>query len=196
MSSFSGFEDTSDIKIEDIDDTRIVQLVDTIIENSARYNASDVHVEPREDNIRVRFRIDGKLVDFQNLPVSISTPLISRIKIMGNMDIAESRRPQDGRILFELDSERLDLRVSTYPTLYGEKTVLRLLNISESMHSLSDLGFEPDMLSLYENMLIGGEGIILVSGPTGSGKTITLYSTGSSIVTIFASGLSILLSVE
>ena len=177
MSSFSGFEDTSDIKIEDIDDTRIVQLVDTIIENSARYNASDVHVEPREDNIRVRFRIDGKLVDFQNLPVSISTPLISRIKIMGNMDIAESRRPQDGRILFELDSERLDLRVSTYPTLYGEKTVLRLLNISESMHSLSDLGFEPDMLSLYENMLIGGEGIILVSGPTGSGKTTTLYST-------------------
>ena len=82
MSSFSGFDDTSDIKIEDIDDTRIVELVDTIIEKSARYNASDVHVEPREDNIRVRFRIDGKLVDFQNLPVSISTPLISRIKIM------------------------------------------------------------------------------------------------------------------
>ena len=176
MSTLTGFED-KDVSIEDIDDTRIVQLVDSIIENSARYRASDIHIETRESDIRVRFRIDGKLVDFQTLPVSIATPLTSRIKIMGNMDIAESRRPQDGRILFDLNDDRLDLRVSTYPTLYGEKSVLRLLNISDSMHDLDGLGFEKDILGRFEDMLIGGEGIILVSGPTGSGKTTTLYST-------------------
>ena len=93
------------------------------------------------------------------------------------MDIAESRRPQDGRILFDLNNDRLDLRVSPYPTLYGEKSVLRLLNISDSMHDLDGLGFEKDILGRFEDMLIGGEGIILVSGPTGSGKTTTLYST-------------------
>ena len=135
MSTLSGFEDEN-ISIDDIDDTRIVQLVDNIIENSAKYRASDIHIETRETDIRVRFRIDGKLVDFQTLPVSIATPLTSRIKIMGNMDIAESRRPQDGRILFDMNEDRLDLRVSTYPTLYGEKSVLRLLNISDAMHDL------------------------------------------------------------
>ena len=176
MSTLSGFEDEN-INIDDIDDTRIVQLVDNIIENSAKYRASDIHIETRETDIRVRFRIDGKLVDFQTLPVSIATPLTSRIKIMGNMDIAESRRPQDGRILFEMNDDRLDLRVSTYPTLYGEKSVLRLLNISDAMHDLDGLGFEKDILQRFEDMLIGGEGIILVSGPTGSGKTTTLYST-------------------
>ena len=175
MSTLTTFDDNTNI--EDIDDTRIVQLVDNIIENSARYRASDIHIETRENDIRVRFRIDGKLIDFQTLPVSIATPLISRIKIMGNMDIAESRRPQDGRILFELKNDRLDLRVSTYPTLYGEKSVLRLLNISEAMHDLDGLGFEKDILNQFEDMLIGGEGIVLVSGPTGSGKTTTLYST-------------------
>jgi len=176
MSTLSGFEDEN-IDIDDIDDTRIVQLVDNIIENSAKYRASDIHIETRETDIRVRFRIDGKLVDFQTLPVSIATPLTSRIKIMGNMDIAESRRPQDGRILFEMNDDRLDLRVSTYPTLYGEKSVLRLLNISDAMHDLDGLGFEKGILQRFEEMLIGGEGIILVSGPTGSGKTTTLYST-------------------
>ena len=176
MSSLSGFEDEN-ISIDDIDDTRIVQLVDSIIENSAKYRASDIHIETRETDIRVRFRIDGKLVDFQTLPVSIATPLTSRIKIMGNMDIAESRRPQDGRILFDMNNGRLDLRVSTYPTLYGEKSVLRLLNISDAMHDLDGLGFEKGILARFEDMLVGGEGIILVSGPTGSGKTTTLYST-------------------
>ena len=101
--------------------------------------ASDIHIETRETDIRVRFRIDGKLVDFQTLPVSIATPLTSRIKIMGNMDIAESRRPQDGRILFDMNEDRLDLRVSTYPTLYGEKSVLRLLNISDASEIFNNL---------------------------------------------------------
>ena len=159
------------------DETRIVELVDSIIKQSQKYSCSDIHIEPRENDIRIRFRIDGRLQDFQALPNSIHTALVSRLKIMANMDIAETRRPQDGRILFNSTRGRLDLRISTYPTLYGEKTVLRLLNISEALHSLNALGFEEDCEKRFNSMLIGGEGIILVSGPTGSGKTTTLYST-------------------
>ena len=159
------------------DETRIVELVDGIITQSHRYASSDVHIEPRENDIRVRFRIDGRLQDFQVLPKDIQTAFISRLKIMANMDIAETRRPQDGRILFNSDLGRLDLRISTLPTLYGEKTVLRLLNLAEALFSLNDLGFEKEIANQFNNMLVGGEGIILVSGPTGSGKTTTLYST-------------------
>ena len=159
------------------DETRSVELVDSIIGQSQKYNCSDIHIEAREKDIRVRFRIDGRLQDFQTLPRDIHTALVSRLKIMANMDIAETRRPQDGRILFNSYKGRLDLRISTYPTLYGEKTVLRLLNISEALHSFVGLGFEPDCEERFNSMLIGGEGIILVSGPTGSGKTTTLYST-------------------
>ena len=159
------------------DETRIVELVDSIISQSHRYQSSDVHIEPRENDIRIRFRIDGRLQDFQVLPKDIQTAFLSRLKIMSNMDIAETRRPQDGRILFKSELGRLDLRISTYPTLYGEKAVLRLLNLAEALFSLNDLGFEKDIAKKFNNMLIGGEGIILVSGPTGSGKTTTLYST-------------------
>ena len=179
----SGFVDieTSNNESTDIsdlfDETHIVELVDSIITQSQKYGCSDIHIEPRETDIRVRFRIDGRLQDFQTLPSDIHTALVSRLKIMANMDIAETRRPQDGRILFNSSQGRLDLRISTYPTLYGEKTVLRLLNISEALHSFRGLGFEEDCEDRFNSMLIGGEGIILVSGPTGSGKTTTLYST-------------------
>ena len=141
MSTFVEMEDDSEAtNITDLfDETRIVDLVDSIISQSERYKSSDIHIEPRETDIRVRFRIDGRLQDFQALPKEISTALISRLKIMANMDIAETRRPQDGRILFQTKSSRLDLRVSTYPTLYGEKCVMRLLNISEALYSLLDL---------------------------------------------------------
>jgi len=169
-------EEVTDIS-DLFDETRIVELVDSIITQSQRYRCSDIHVEPRENDIRVRFRIDGRLQDFQALPRDIHTALVSRLKIMSNMDIAETRRPQDGRILFNSSSGRLDLRISTYPTLYGEKAVLRLLNISEALHSLRGLGFEERTENQFNNILVGGEGIILVSGPTGSGKTTTLYST-------------------
>ncbi len=180
ISSFIDIDsDTKDsANIADFfDETRIVELVDSIISQSQKYECSDIHIEARENNVRVRFRIDGRLQDFQTLPSDIHTALVSRLKIMANMDIAETRRPQDGRILFNSQLGRLDLRISTYPTLYGEKTVLRLLNISDALHSFSGLGFEPECESRFNSMLIGGEGIILVSGPTGSGKTTTLYST-------------------
>ena len=158
------------------DETRIVELVDSIIKQSQKYSCSDIHIEPRENDIRIRFRIDGRLQDFQALPNSIHTALVSRLKIMANMDIAETRRPQDGRILFNSTRGRLDLRISTYPTLYGEKTVLRLLNISEALHSLNALGFEEDCEKRFNSMLIGGEGIILVSGPTGSGNNYAVFN--------------------
>ena len=180
ISGFVGVKSSSgeSTDITDLfDETRIVELVDSIILQSQRYRCSDIHVEPRENDIRVRFRIDGRLQDFQSLPTDIHTAFVSRLKIMSNMDIAETRRPQDGRILFKSSLGRLDLRISTYPTLYGEKSVLRLLNISEALHSFEVLGFEPDCEEKFNTMLVGGEGIILVSGPTGSGKTTTLYST-------------------
>jgi len=180
ISGFVGVN-SSNNEAQDIsdyfDETRIVELVDSIISQSQKYGCSDIHIEPREEDIRVRFRIDGRLQDFQSLPSNIHTAMVSRLKIMANMDIAETRKPQDGRILFNSNKGRLDLRISTYPTLYGEKTVLRLLNISDSLHSFSGLGFEPGCEERFNSMLIGGEGIILVSGPTGSGKTTTLYST-------------------
>ena len=186
----SSKDDSTDIS-DLFDETKIVELVDSIITQSQKYGCSDIHIEPRESDIRIRFRIDGRLQDFQSLPSDIHTALVSRLKIMSNMDIAETRRPQDGRILFNSTIGRLDLRISTYPTLYGEKTVLRLLNISEALHSFQALGFEPDSEERFNSMLIGGEGIILVSGPTGSGKTTTLYSTlnklespGVNIVTV------------
>tara|TARA_B100000945_G_scaffold277880_1_gene243354 strand:- start:857 stop:2524 length:1668 start_codon:yes stop_codon:yes gene_type:complete len=180
ISGFVDIDSTNDgsTDISDLfDETKIVELVDSVITQSQKYGCSDIHIEPREEDIRIRFRIDGRLQDFQSLPSDIHTALVSRLKIMSNMDIAETRRPQDGRILFNSTLGRLDLRISTYPTLYGEKTVLRLLNISEALHSFQALGFEPDSEEKFNSMLVGGEGIILVSGPTGSGKTTTLYST-------------------
>ena len=130
----SGFVDidsanSESTEISDLfDEAHIVELVDSIITQSQKYGCSDIHIEPRENDIRVRFRIDGRLQDFQSLPSDIHTALVSRLKIMANMDIAETRRPQDGRILFNSSKGRLDLRISTYPTLYGEKAVLRLLD--------------------------------------------------------------------
>ena len=146
-------------KISDLfDEAHVVELVDSIITQSQKYGCSDIHIEPREQDIRVRFRIDGRLQDFQALPSGIHTALVSRLQIMAKMDIAETRRPQDGRILFNSSKGRLDLRISTYPTLYGEKTVLRLLNISEALHSFSALGFENECEEKFNSMLIGGEG--------------------------------------
>ena len=172
--------DQTDIT-ELFDETRIVELVNGILEQSNKYQSSDIHVEPREKDIRVRFRIDGRLQDFQILPREIMPSLISRLKIMANMDIAETRRPQDGRILFNSVQGRLDLRISSYPTLYGEKIVLRLLKTTGQMLTLNDLGFDNNTESNFTKLLTGAEGIVLVSGPTGSGKTTTLYSTLSLI---------------
>ena len=168
--------DQTDIS-ELFDESKIVELVNGILDQSNKYKSSDIHIEAREKDVRLRFRIDGKLQDFQKLPRDIFPALVSRIKIMSNMDIAETRRPQDGRILYNSSLGRVDLRVSTYPTLYGEKIVLRLLKTTDEILTLKQLGFTDEISTQFSKLLTGAEGIILVSGPTGSGKTTTLYST-------------------
>ncbi|MEW6585425.1 MAG: type IV-A pilus assembly ATPase PilB [Nitrospirota bacterium] len=155
----------------------IVKLVNGILINSIKERASDVHVEPYENSLRVRQRVDGVMYTVMNLPVKIKSAVTSRLKIMANLDIAERRLPQDGRIKLKLGKKReIDFRVSTVPCLYGERTVLRLLDKSNLQVDLTKLGFEEDSLSEFMEGLDKPYGMILVTGPTGSGKTTTLYS--------------------
>lgn len=155
----------------------IVKLVNGIFVNAIKSGASDIHVEPYEASLRVRYRIDGMMYTVMNLPVKIRAALTSRIKIMSKLDIAERRLPQDGRIKLKLGKKReIDFRVSTLPCLFGEKTVLRLLDKSNLQVDLTKLGFEEAALQDFFEALNKPYGMILVTGPTGSGKTTTLYS--------------------
>jgi type II secretory ATPase GspE/PulE/Tfp pilus assembly ATPase PilB-like protein len=144
-------------------------------------DASDIHFEPREEYLRVRYRVDGLLQDDEPLPKTKQATLISRIKVLVNLDIAESRIPQDGRTNLKISKNTIDLRVSTIPTLHGEKVVMRLLNRSHAHLSLEDLGMQKEDLELYKKIISKRNGIILVTGPTGSGKTTTLYATLSTL---------------
>jgi type IV pilus assembly protein PilB len=152
-------------------------LLDEIIKKAVELQASDIHLEPREEYLRVRYRVDGLLQDGAPLHKSKQASLISRVKVLVNLDIAESRLPQDGRT----NLKHIDIRVSSIPTLHGEKVVMRLLNRSHVNLSLEELGMEKDILALYRKMISKRAGIILVTGPTGSGKTTTLYSTLSAL---------------
>jgi type IV pilus assembly protein PilB len=155
----------------------IVKLVNGILVNAIKERASDVHIEPYENSLRVRQRVDGVMYTVMNLPVKIKNAVTSRIKIMANLDIAEKRLPQDGRIKLKLGKKReVDFRVSTVPCLFGERTVLRILDKSNLQVDLTKLGFEEDTLKLFKDALDKPYGMILVTGPTGSGKTTTLYS--------------------
>ncbi|MCS5694825.1 type II secretion system ATPase GspE [Desulfofundulus thermocisternus] len=160
-----------------VDEAPIIQLVNAIIMRALDEEASDIHIEPFEKDIRVRYRVDGLLREVMRLPRRMSQAVVSRIKIMASMDIAERRLPQDGRILLKLPGRDLDLRVSTIPTLFGEKVVVRILD-KESIKNLSleNLGFSPANLKVFRNFLRSSYGMILVTGPTGSGKTTTLYA--------------------
>jgi len=154
----------------------LVQAVNMIIEEAAKARASDIHFEPEENRLRVRYRIDGALHDMMSLPLNIHRPLISRLKILADMNIADSHRPQDGQFTINAKGRQLDIRVATTPTVYGEMSVLRLLDKSMAVMKLSDLGFLPDSLAKYETLLKVPYGMIMVIGPTGSGKTTTLYA--------------------
>jgi len=155
----------------------IVKLVNGILINAIKERASDVHVEPYENSLRVRQRVDGVMYTVMNLPVKIKNAVTSRLKIMANLDIAERRLPQDGRIKLKLGKKReIDFRVSTVPCLFGERTVLRLLDKSNLQVDLTKLGFDEEILRDFMNALDKPYGMILVTGPTGSGKTTTLYS--------------------
>jgi type IV pilus assembly protein PilB len=155
----------------------IVKLVNGILINAVKAGASDIHIESYENSLRVRQRIDGEMYTIMNLPVKIKSAVTSRIKIMSNLDIAERRLPQDGRIKLRLGKKReIDFRVSTVPCLFGERTVLRILDKSNLQVDLSKLGFEDEALQEFMNALSKPYGMILVTGPTGCGKTTTLYS--------------------
>ncbi|HWS55505.1 MAG TPA: ATPase, T2SS/T4P/T4SS family, partial [Pyrinomonadaceae bacterium] len=169
------------------EDAPVVRLVNVLLADALTRGASDIHVEPYEREMRIRFRIDGVLYDVMHPPMRLRDALISRIKIMSKLDIAEKRLPQDGRIKIKLKahgrSRELDFRVSTLPTLFGEKVVLRLLDKERLMLDMTKLGFEPESLVKFQRNISKPYGMVLVTGPTGSGKTNTLYSALQSLNT-------------
>ncbi len=154
----------------------IIQLVNMLIVQGVKDRASDIHIEPNEKGLLIRFRIDGMLHDIRTLPNTIKSAVISRIKILAKMDIAERRLPQDGRFQVKFGTREVDLRVSTIPTVLGEKAVLRLLDKSKGLIKLEQLGFIPEQLEEFKSIISKSYGIILLTGPTGSGKTTTLYA--------------------
>nr|WP_045994564.1 type IV-A pilus assembly ATPase PilB [Halomonas sp. S2151] len=159
------------------DDAPVVKFVNTIMRDAVRKRASDIHFEPFEESFRVRFRIDGLLHEVAQPPLNLRGRIASRLKVMARMDISERRLPQDGTIKVQLDDgEDIDFRVNSLPTVYGEKIVLRLLGSRSARLGIEQLGFSPDQRRLFEAALASPQGMILVTGPTGSGKTVTLYS--------------------
>src|SRR6185503_11010577 len=169
-------EKQDSVDIEDADSSPVVRYVNHIIQTAMKEGASDIHIEPDEKTLKVRFRIDGVLFEMMTPPRKMHAALTSRIKIMANLDIAERRLPQDGRIRAQVLGRKLDLRVSTVPTPKGEKTVMRILDTRSINVTLDDLGFGEDTLMIWKNQIAQPHGIILVTGPTGSGKTTTLYA--------------------
>ena len=185
-------EDNEEIDLSTLsrlsEDAPVVRLVNVLLVDALRRGASDIHVEPYEKELRIRFRIDGVLYDVMHPPLKLRDALISRVKIMSKLDISEKRLPQDGRIKIKVKvdarSRELDFRVSTLPTLFGEKVVLRLLDKENLMLDMHKLGFEPESLTKFKRNISKPYGMVLVTGPTGSGKTNTLYSALQSLNTI------------
>ncbi len=180
----TGGEDELDDKIarDDVEDAPIVRFVNKVMLDAIRRGASDIHFEPFEKIYRVRFRMDGVLKEIAQPPVQLAPKLSARLKVMSRLDIAERRVPQDGRIKMRLSKTRaIDFRVSTCPTLFGEKIVLRILDPAQAMLGIDSLGYEPFQKDLYTKYLAKPQGMILVTGPTGSGKTVSLY-TGPNIL--------------
>jgi type IV pilus assembly protein PilB len=174
-------QDSDDVDIADLarasEDAPVVKLVNLILTDAIKKEASDIHIEPYEKSFRVRYRIDGVLYEAMKPPMKLKNAIISRIKIMSELDIAERRLPQDGRIKLKLGrGKEMDFRVSVLPTLFGEKTVLRLLDKSNLQLDMTKLGFEQPQLDTFKNSIHQPYGMVLVTGPTGSGKTTTLYS--------------------
>src|SRR6185503_13711498 len=186
------FEENDEIDLSSLtrmsEDAPVVRLVNVLLVDALRRGASDIHVEPYEKELRIRFRIDGVLYDVMHPPLKMRDALISRVKIMSKLDISEKRLPQDGRIKIKVKvdsrSRELDFRVSTLPTLFGEKVVLRLLDKQNLMLDMTKLGFESESLTKFQRNISKPYGMVLVTGPTGSGKTNTLYSALQSLNTI------------
>lgn len=154
----------------------VIRLVNLIFSDAIKNRASDIHIEPHEDHMHVRYRIDGRLRNIMTVPIELRAQLTARIKIIAGQDIAETRKTQDGRARLSVGSVPVDLRVSTIPTFYGEKIVMRLLGTENSYSTLDKLGFESSDMELFEKAIVKPQGMVLVTGPTGSGKTSTLYA--------------------
>ena len=163
------------------EDVPVIKLANLIIAQAVKDRASDIHIEPAENNILIRYRIDGILHKIRELPRHLQNALASRIKVMASMDIAETRRAQDGRIQLKAENKNLDLRVSFFPTIYGENIVIRILDKSSVLLGLAELGLSSENLQAFDKIIRKPNGIILVTGPTGSGKTTTLYGALSAI---------------
>ncbi len=176
----SKIDETADL-LDETSDAPIIKLVNLLLSGAIKDRASDIHVEPYSGSLKIRYRIDGILYDILSLPRRIQSPLISRIKIMAKLNIAEKRLPQDGRIEIKIADRLVDIRVSIIPTAFGERVVLRLLDKTSSILKLSDLGMHDERIKLLNKLIKSPYGIILVTGPTGSGKTTTLYAALSTI---------------
>ncbi len=168
---------TQNLKRGESDNSAIIRLVNHIFMKAVAEGATDIHIEPEENVVRMRFRIDGVLQQGAALPKVLQMPVVTRIKIMSNLNIAESRLPQDGRYLFEIGKKRVDCRISTLPTTYGENVVIRVLDKSKITLNLKELGLLDEKMKLLSSSFLKPYGMILVTGPTGSGKTTTLYAT-------------------
>ncbi len=172
-----GEEEADTATREEANDARVVKYVNKILVDAINKGASDIHFEPYEKRYRVRYRVDGVLAEVASPPISIAAKLTARVKVMSRMDISEKRVPQDGRIKLKLSKKRsIDFRVNTCPTLFGEKVVLRILDASSAQMGIDALGYEPEQKELYLKALSNPYGMILVTGPTGSGKTVSLYT--------------------
>ncbi|QGM29739.1 type II secretion system protein GspE [Bacillus sp. N3536] len=165
----------NDTQITD-EDSPIVRLVNQIVANGVAQRASDIHFDPQENDLRVRYRVDGMLKSERSLPKYMQNVVLARIKIMGNLNITENRIPQDGRIKLTVNMKAIDIRLATLPTIYGEKVVMRILDLSSALNSLGKLGFNDRNLTAFSKMIERPNGIVLLTGPTGSGKSSTLYA--------------------
>jgi len=164
------------ISEDEVSNAPVVRLINSIIQHALRARASDIHIEATEHEMRVRFRIDGALQEVMRSSRSAHPAVVTRIKIIGKMDIAEKRIPQDGRVSMTIDNQDIDMRISILPTVFGEKVVIRILGQTSTHYSRNDLGLTPENMSLFNRIVANPNGIILISGPTGSGKTTTLYT--------------------
>lgn len=186
-----SFEEEAVEEDLDIKNAPVVRLIDSIVSQAIKTRVSDIHIEPFEKTVRVRFRVDGTLVENMQLKAATHSAIATRIKIMSGLDIAERRIPQDGRIETTIDGREVDMRVSVLPTVFGEKIVIRILNRNATLLSKEELGFSPANEKMFDEILKAPEGIILLTGPTGSGKTTTLYTAlrelndvGKNIITV------------
>ena len=178
----SEIEETGDL-LDETSDAPIIRLVNLMLSQAVKARASDIHIEPYQNKLKIRYRVDGILYDKLSPPKHIQSTLVSRVKIMAKLNIAEKRLPQDGRLDIKIADKNVDIRVSTIPTAFGERVVLRLLDKSSVLLKLSDLGMPENNLKVFDKLIRNPHGIILVTGPTGSGKTTTLYGALSSINT-------------